>query len=254
LALLDAFLVRTRPEPLGAPIAPGARAWVVDLGFGERADTSVELLEALRGAGMGLQVLGVEREAHRVEAAREAHAGRSGLVFRQGGFALPLQPDDDVRLVRVMNVLRGYPLDQAQASLEALGQVLPDGALVCEGSADPEGHLLTCHLLRARSGRLDREALLVCTDFARGFAPLQFRDWLPRDLRRSVRPGHWSHALFSAWTGAFEAARAEGLVDPVERFAASVRGLAAQVQGIDVSEQALRAGQLVWRPEGGVPC
>ena len=254
LRLLDTYL-RLRPPPsLERPATPGTQPVVVDLGFGETAITSLELLERLQALPHApKRVIGVEQAPHRVAAVRAALPDGSPLDVREGGFALPLRPGEDVRWVRVMNVLRGYPLEAARDAHRILARCLPEDAWVWEGSADPQGHLLTCHLLRVREGDFVREGLLFATDFVRGFAPLQFRDWLPRDLRRSVRPGHPLHAFLGRWTAAFEAARGAGMQTSPERFVASAQGLGAVEPGLDLDPALLQAGFLRWAPPGGTP-
>ncbi|HLT29170.1 MAG TPA: methylase [Myxococcaceae bacterium] len=254
LRLLDTLLRLHPPPSLTRPPAPGLRPVVVDLGFGETPVTSLELLETLRAMHLETPgVIAVEQASHRVAAARASTAEDTRLAFREGGFDLPVHPGEDVRWVRVMNVLRGYPLEAAREAHQRLGRCLPDEAWVWEGSADPRGHLLTCHLLRVRGGTLERVGLLFGTDFDRGFAPLQFRDWLPRDLRRSVRPGHPLHAFFAHWTAAFEAARGAGVQTSRERFRVSIRRLGQDVPGVDGEPELLHAGLLRWTPPGGIP-
>lgn len=227
---------------------------VVDLGFGETPVTSLELLDVLCGLpGAPQQVIAVEQAPHRVRAARAGGASHPQLTFRQGGFVLPLVGGEDVRWVRVMNVLRSYPLEAAREAHRLLAQSLPEGACIWEGSADPHGHLLTCHLLRVDGGTCSREGLLFATDFTRGFAPLQFRDWLPRDLRRRVRPGHLLYEVFMEWTAAFEAVREAGVRPSPERFLESAHRLGSRVPGVDLDAALLGAGLLRWVPPGGVP-
>lgn len=121
-------------------------------------------------------------------------------------------------VVRAMNVLRGYREEEVPAIHAALGAGLVEGGLLLEGSTDTEGHVSVVSLLRRRAGGLVREALLFHTDFARGFSPWLFRDWLPRDLRRRAQPGTAIHSLLSRWEE-----RTHGRT-PQERFANSVNG------------------------------
>lgn len=48
----------------------------------------------------------------------------------------------------------------------------------------------------------------------RGFAPIMFRDWLPRDIRRKAQPGTPIRELLDAWTEAIDEVRAEGSLEP----------------------------------------
>jgi hypothetical protein len=123
-----------------------------------------------------------------------------------------------------MNVLRGYTVGEAAAETARWSSWLTDGGLLIEGSTDVDGALGSAHLWRKHDGVLVHEGLAFFTDFTRGFAPMMFRDVLPRDLRRSVKPGQPIHALLARWQRAFESERAAG-ESPSEGFERSIRGL-----------------------------
>jgi hypothetical protein len=199
---------RTRPGRLRfldlwvqqlAPLHVGER--VVDVGFGERPDTLLELAAAVRAVRPGLEVVGVER--------RPASAVE-GVTVVQGDFET-VAAMRQVTLVRAMNVLRGYREDEVALIRHALRSPLAPGGQLLEGSTDTEGHVTVCHLEGALHG------LLFHTDFSRGFSPWLFRDWLPRDLRRSARPGTPIFELFTAWEAAAPTGR-----PPRERFLESI--------------------------------
>jgi hypothetical protein len=109
------------------------------------------------------------------------------------------------------------------------------------------------HLLRRRGGQVVREGLLFHTDFSHGFAPVLFRDWLPRDLRRRVRPGEPIHAFLADWTVAWEEARAGRPLPPPAAFCESIPRLAARREGICADGWLAEHGYLLWRPASGVP-
>jgi hypothetical protein len=180
------------------------RGLIVDFGYGESSITTIELAEAT-----GRPVIGIETEARPSEA---------NCRFLKGDFSTcaTLGP---TAIVRAMNVLRGYREEEVPALHEALGAALVEGGLVLEGSTDTEGHVTVVGLMRKREGRLHREALLFHTDFSRGFSPWLFRDWLPRDLRRQVKPGTEIHALLTTWDSQVKGE------SPRERFQSSVYGV-----------------------------
>jgi hypothetical protein len=180
---------------------------VVDVGFGERPDTVLELAAAVRSLRPGLEVVGVERQPV---------VAVEGLTLVQGDFAT-VEAMREVTLVRAMNVLRGYREDEVTQIRRALRAPLAVGGQLLEGSTDTEGQVTVCHLEGALSG------LLFHTDFSRGFSPWLFRDWLPRDRRRSTRPGTPVFELFAAWEAAAPAGR-----PPRERFLESID----QVEGL----------------------
>ncbi len=202
LAALDAW-VTTQARAL-----LDGRGAVVDVGFGLTPVTTLELALAVRGVTPALRVIGVEREAH--------EAPGLELLVGDFGTCATLGP---TAVVRAMNVLRGYREDEVAAIHEALGAAVIDGGLVIEGSTDTGGCVTAAWLLRKRGGALHREALLLHTDFSRGFSPWLFRDWLPRDLRRRAHVGTAVHTLLADWE---LRARGTGATEPKARFLESL--------------------------------
>ncbi len=254
LRALDAYLCHRERELLTRRDGPWGRAVFADVGFGEHPWTTLESAEAFRALQPELPVIGVELDAERARAAG-AHAD-ARTHFRQGGFELPLGADEPARLVRAMNLLRQGPPERVPDVHRTLGRYLLPSGLLVEGSTDPTGAVLTAHLLRRGADGteplLTREALLFHTDFSHGFAPLLFRDWLPRDLRRRVRPGEPIHAFFSEWVAAWEQARVAGHTPPPDAFREAALRLAARMGDVEADPWLALQGYLVWRPHGGV--
>jgi hypothetical protein len=186
-------------------VADGAT--LVDLGFGETSVTTEEWAARVPRC----RVIGIEARAPSPSAA-------PNVTLVQGSFerCADFAP---VALVRVMNVLRGYPEGEVDSHRAVVGRAVAEGGLVIEGSTDTGGQVLAAWLLRKRGGRLHEESLLLHTDFSRGFSPWLFRDWLPRDLRRGVKPGTAIHAALSRWEAR---ADASGQRDARARFEASL--------------------------------
>lgn len=248
LRALDAYLVARERQLLRREDADWKATPIIDVGLGDAPGSTLELARTLRAVNPELEVWGVDHAPARVEAASPFADARTHFVV--GDFdTLPtlVRP---ARLIRVMNVLRGFPVDAALHAHRRIGEALHDGGLALEGSSDPEGAVLTAHLLRREGAALIRSALLFHTDGARGFAPWMFRDWLPRDLRRSVRPGSGLHAFLSRWTGAFEASRGAKAADA---FARAAHALAAMDPSVPDDAELFAGGTLVWSPAGGVP-
>lgn len=248
LARLDGLLVQVERELL----ARTDDALVVDFGVGEWPWTTLELAQCLRACSPELRVIGVELDARRLRHARRLAS--SAVEFRHGSFQLPLATGERVRLIRAMNVLRGYSALEADSARAQLAAALVPGGLLIEGTSSPSGGVLCAHWLRKRDGALVREALLFSSDFSQGFAPWLFRDRLPRDLRRTCRPGSAIHAFFRAWTEEFEAARSTGLCESSALFALSVLALSRRLSGIVCEPALIEYGTLLWRPPLGVPC
>jgi len=250
LQALDGYLLRWEKDLLTRQDGAWARAAFVDVGFGEHPWTTLESARAFRTLNPSLPVVGVELEPARVASA-QVHADAL-TEFREGGFALPLREGETVRLIRATNLLRGYRPEDVAGVHQTLGERLLEGGLLVEGSTDASGAVGVSHLLRRGGAGLVREALLFHTDFSRGFAPVLFRDWMPRDFRRRVKPGEPIHHFFSQWTEAWSAARAAGPLAPPEAFRSSVLGLSTRVEGIVTEPWLLGHGYVLWRPRGGV--
>ena len=247
LARLDALIVQLERELLSRD----DDSLVIDFGVGEWPWTTLEYAQQLRSCRPQLRVLGVEIDPHRLRHARRL--GREQVEFRQGSFRLPLGAGERARLVRAMNVLREYREPEAEAARLSLAEALVPGGLLVEGTSSPSGGVLCAHWLRKHETGLAREALLFSCDFSQGFAPLLFRDRLPRDLRRACRRGTAIHAFFDAWSEAFAAVRSTGIREETAVFALSALGLSNRMTGIVCDAALIERGTLLWRPAHGVP-
>ncbi len=259
LRSLDVFLREREPHLLSAK-----RPLIVDVGLGYAPHTTLDSARYLGARARELRVIGVDIDAARVAAARRfvresALERRAALEFRCGGFDLPLAPEERPTVIRAMNLLRQYrpeTVDDAHARLSAR---LRPGGLLLEGSCDRHGGRLTAHLLRRGAcpddAALRREGLLFFTDFSRGFAPMMFRDFLPRDLRRRAAPGSSIRALLDRWTDAWRSVQGRSDISLQTCFSRSVALLRARAPTLGVAAApALTArGYMLWRPPGGVP-
>ena len=251
LRALDTYLYQCERPLLERQDGAWREAAFLDVGFGEHPWTTLESAEAFRELNPTLPVIGVEADAGRAAAA----AGHEDALtrFRHGGFDWAITAGQPARLVRAMNILRQYRPEQVEPAHAELGRALLPGGLVVEGSTDTRGGITVAYLLRQGPEELSREALLFHTDFHQGFAPLLFRDWLPRDWRRRVQPGAPLHTFFEAWTQAWSQAREHGAREPADSFRESVRLLATTQQGVSTEPWLLERGYLRWQPPGGVP-
>jgi hypothetical protein len=251
LRALDAYLCWSERPLLERQEGPWAGAAFVDVGFGEHPWTTLESAALFRELNPTLPVIGVEADAGRASAA--ARHEDALTHFRHGRFDWASAAGQPARLVRAMNILRQYRAEDVEAAHAELGQALLPGGLVVEGSTDVQGGITVAHLLRRTPEDLTREALLFHTDFHQGFAPLLFRDWLPRDLRRRVQPEEPIHAFFTAWMEAWQQAREHGAWEPRVAFQESARWLATFTRGVSTDTWLLERGYLRWLPPGGVP-
>ncbi len=235
--VLDERSSWAEPSQQGGPGETVPRL-IVDVGLGDEPVTTVELADAV--APLGAHVCGVDSDEARVRRAQPY--ARAGLEFRVcSGWELNLERAPG--LIRAVNVLRGYPLADALEGTARLAGQLAEGGLLLEGSTDVDGALGCVRLWRRRAGAVKDEGLLFFSDFTRGFAPRMFRDVLPRELRRSVKPGTPIHRFLSSWQETFESGRPTGEL-PAAAFGRSARALGQLEPSAHLeSERCVR-----WRP------
>jgi hypothetical protein len=224
-----------------------AQPHFVDLGYGAEPFTTLESANRFRQFNPLLPVLGVEIDMERVAAALPY--ANSQTHFRSGGFNLPLQAGETVRLVRAFNVLRQYE-ESAVADAYAMlaAQVMPGGLLI-EGTSDPFGRIWTAHLLRRQpdTPTWQHEALVFSTNFRTGFDPAEFQTILPKDLIHRVVPDEPIYDFFQNWqqaTWVSIGAKAWGIK---QWFGASARELAKRGYAIDTRRRWLNRGYLLWQ-------
>ena len=173
LRLVDAYLSKhLRPSR------------IADVGYGATPDSLRELLAAFPEA----VVIGYESDRNRLIADLDTR-----LV---GGFELPAEttPFD---VVRAINVLRGYSIEECNAAHAAWLKWLNNGGVLVEGTTTPDGDV-ACFFVK--SDVHEQLVMSRARGSERGFAPWMLRDWLPKLLRRSVAPGTLEYAFFEDWT------------------------------------------------------
>jgi hypothetical protein len=205
LLAVHGALLRSLPDPL-----------VVDLGYGETPVTAVELHHRLSGAVPGVQVVGVEIDQARVDAA--ADATRPGLRFVRGGFELAgLRP----LVVRCLNVLRQYPLEDALAAWGTMRDGLAEGGVLLEGTCDELGR-------RAAWVTLTREgpqSLTLAAHLASLPRPSALAERLPKALIHHNVPGQPVHELLRALDAAWDRAAPMAPYGPRQRWVAACEAL-----------------------------
>ena len=196
LRRVDRWLVGVHGHLLRMAAAPPL---VVDLGYGATPVTTVELHARLRRLRPDVEVVGVEIDQERVDAA--AGAVRDGLAFRRGGFELAgLRP----LVLRAFNVLRQYEQQPArEAWTELQGRLATWVALDADA---PRTLTLAAHL-----PSLDR--------------PSDLAERLPKALIHHNVPGQPVHALLAALDDAWERAAAQSVFGPRARWVAACAAL-----------------------------
>lgn len=245
LRRVDNFILLYEPALLTRTDGLFSDSLFVDLGYGFDARTTLESAARFRRVNPNLNILGVEIDKERVDAALLFADDKT--FFRLGGFNLPLQNGEHVRLIRAFNVLRQYEEKDFTPAYERLAEyVLPDGLMI-EGTSTPFGGLWAANLVRsAEAGQWTFEALVFSTNFHSGFDVEEFQTILPKNYIHRVVKGEPIFDFFEAWKrSAAETVHAKtfGLK---QWFAASAEALSQKGFEVDMHKKWLSKGYLIW--------
>jgi hypothetical protein len=189
---------------------------VVELGYGATPVTAIELHARLRAVRADVEVVGLEIDQARVDAAQ--HAVADGLSFRRGGFELAgLRP----LVVRALNVLRQYEPDPAAQAWVMLRERLAPGGLLVEGTCDEVGR-------RAAWVAIDGDGprtLTLAAHLPTLPRPSELAERLPKALLHANVPGQPVHALLTALDDAWDRAAPHAAFGPRARWVAACQGL-----------------------------
>lgn len=247
LRRVDNFITMYDPALITQQCHDYAQSLFVDLGYGAEPFTTLEAASHFRRWNATLPFLGVEIDAQRVATAQPY--ADAITHFRLGGFNLPLQAGETVRLVRAFNVLRQYGEAAVADAYEMLAQQVRPGGLLIEGTSDPFGRIWVAHLLRRQreAPSWQREALVFSTNFRTGFDPTEFQTILPKNLIHRVIPGEPIHEFFRNWKQATLERMSERSWGLRHWFTASARALAQRNYHIDTRRRWINRGYLIWR-------
>jgi SAM-dependent methyltransferase len=109
---------------------------VVDLGYGARATTALELHDRLSSVRPDVRVVGIEIDPERVKAAKAEE--RPGVTFRLGGFEIP---GERPTIIRALNVLRQYDESEVAAAWQKMVERLQPGGVLVEGTCNEIGRV-----------------------------------------------------------------------------------------------------------------
>ncbi len=255
LRRVDSFILLYEPQLLTRGEGPFASSLFVDLGYGVDPRTTLESARRFRKLNPGLSILGVEIDPERVQAALPF--ADPNTSFRLGGFNLPLQGGETVRLIRAFNVLRQYEEAEFLPAYQRLAQYVLTGGLMIEGTSDPYGSLWVANLVRKKASTdvlqgWNFEALVFSTNFRLGFDPQDFQAVLPKNHIHHVVPGERVHAFFEAWKHAAAETASFKTFGPRQWFAAAAGRLAGWGYKIRPEKKWLSRGWLIWNLEASV--
>lgn len=245
LRRVDNFILLYEPSLLTRTDGLFAESLFVDLGYGFDPRTTLESATRFRKVNPNLKILGVEIDKERVEAAQPYADGKT--FFRLGGFNLPLQSRERVRLMRVFNVLRQYEEEDFIPAYERLAEYVLPGGLMIEGTSTPFGQIWAANLAR-RLGEASwkMEALVLSTNFRLGFDVEEFQTILPKNYIHRMVPGEAIHDFFDAWRRSAAETSAAKTFGLKQWFAASAEALAKKGFKIDLHKKWLGKGWLIW--------
>lgn len=207
------------PAVIGA-LTTSPRPLVVDLGYGARPDTCVEMAHRLRAVAPDLEMVGLEIDPDRVVPPRH------DVRFAVGGFELAgLRP----RLVRAFNVLRQYDEAEVGPAWARMQARLAPGGLIVEGTCDEIGRRCTWVLLDADGPR----SLTLCWSPRHSDRPSDLAERLPKALIHRNVPGERIHDLLTLADRCWDNAAGHTVFGPRARWAQTLRSMRAA--GVDVA-------------------
>ncbi len=199
---------------------------VVDLGYGARPVTTLELATRLRSVRHDIRVIGLEIDPERVAAARAV--GDPAVEFALGGFELAGRKPV---LVRAFNVLRQYREEAVADAWNTMRSNLDPHGLIIDGTCDELGRRGSWVLLD-HAGPV---SLTLACDPRTIARPSDLAERLPKILIHHNVPGQPINALLTAADRAWAVAAGQSVFGARTRWRAMLTLLTAD--GIPVQPQ-----------------
>jgi len=245
LRRVDNFILLYEPALLTRTDGLFADSIFIDLGYGFDARTTLESAARFRRVNPHLKILGVEIDKERVAAALPFADDKT--FFRLGGFNLPLQTGEYVRLIRAFNVLRQYEEKDFAPAYERLAQYVLPGGLMIEGTSDPFGSIWCANVARKTEiGDWRIEALVFSTNFRLGFDVEEFQTILPKNLIHHFVKGERIYDFFEAWKKSTKETSALKTYGLKQWFVASAESLTQKGYRINLHKKFLSKGFMIW--------
>ena len=232
LADVEGWRLRAGAEP---PV-------VVDLGYGASPVTALELQDRLLRVRPDVEVVGIEIDPQRVQAAQGL--ARPGLSFALGGFEVPLAGGRRPVVVRAFNVLRQYAEDEVDAAWTMVRSRLAESGLLVDGTCDEIGRLATWVAV----GRSGPRSLTISLRLRGVNRPSTVAERLPKALIHRNVPGEAVHAYLEALDGAWDRAAPQASYGVRQRWVSACAGLREQGWPVLDGPRRWRLGELsvVW--------
>ena len=245
LRRVDLLAMRYDPSLIRRRDGAFAAAQFVDVGYGAYPFTVLESGERLRQLNPQLPILGVEIDAARVAEGRPYADGLTD--FRVGGFNLPLQPRETVRLIRAFNVLRQYEEAAVLSAHQQMADYLLPSGLLIEGTSNPFGQIWVANLIRRTIEGAFYEALVFSTNFRLGFDPADFQPVLPKNFIHRMVAEEEIELFMQAWKRAFRQTLPYRQWGVRHQFCAAAHSLAEMGYAINCQKKWLNRGFLIWK-------
>lgn len=247
LRRVDNFVLLAYPHLLRRRDGVFTNALFVDVGYGAEPLTTFESAMRFRRLNPFLPVLGVEIDSERVKMGQQF--ADELTHFRLGGFNLPLEKGETVRLIRAFNVLRQYEETEIVPALTTLSHyLLPEGILI-EGTSNPYGQLWVANILQKQQPNQPAPiiGLLFSTNFRQGFHPQLFQPVLPKNHIHRMVVGEPIFDFFQDWKQAYTLALPYRPLGVSRLFVETAKQLAAMGYKVDLRPRLLQQGYLFWR-------
>jgi hypothetical protein len=211
---------------------------VVDLGFGARPWTALELADRLARVRPDVRVLGLEIDPARVAAALPSATDR--VRFALGGFEVPTPGGERPAIIRAMNVLRQYEEHEVPAAWRRMADRLAPGGLLLDGTSDELGRIAAwVDVTEAGPSRLTIALRLADLD-----APSVIAERLPKALIHRNVPGERVHDYLRALDSAWARASPLSVYGSAQRFTAAAAALRETGWPVSGGPKRWRLGEL----------
>ncbi|TQK20227.1 hypothetical protein FBY40_2752 [Microbacterium sp. SLBN-154] len=215
---------------------------VVDLGYGARGWTTLELWSRISRVHPAAEVVGLEIDPARVDRAREelarVRAGETSFApdarvhFDRGGFEVPLPGGRRPAVIRAMNVLRQYDETEVVNAWERMAVRLQPGGVLVEGTCDERGRIASWIAIDHTAHPRSLTISLRLADLER---PGIVAERLPKALIHRNVPGERIHDVLQAVDDEWERAAGLAPFGPVQRWEGALRALRAR--GMDLPDR-----------------
>jgi hypothetical protein len=220
---------------------------VVDLGYGARATTVLELHARLAKIRPGVEIIGIEIDPERVAGA--SLDARPGVSFRLGGFEVPLADGRRPAIIRALNVLRQYDEPEvADAWTRMLTRLQPGGVLV-EGTCNETGRVCSWVALTDAGP----QTFTVSLRLAELDIPSIVAERLPKALIHRNVPGERIHDFLAELDRAWQVNAPLGVYGPSQRWIATVEAMRASGWPVEGTRARWRLGELTVRWDAVAP-